>query len=161
MKFVPWQYIQDWKCDMCGICCKLYSVVIDFQEWLQIVNKFGVEKTAAGLDRFYIKRDSDGSCPFVYSFADVCLCGLQRMKPGACKQWPFKVLFEPRFGDANHALFVYGDLRLYVYADSMCSGLTYGNPRWKFASSTVREFVEITLGKCNTQRETTRALKLF
>ncbi len=161
MKFVPWQYISDWKCDMCGDCCRLYSVVIDFPEWLQIVKNFGVEKTVTGLDKFYIKRGIDGSCPFAYSIAHNCLCGLQNMKPGACKQWPFKVLFEPKFGDANHASYSYGDLRLFVYADSLCSGLKYGNPRWEFAALTLREFVELTLGKRQTQRMTTRLPKLF
>ena len=146
---------------MCGNCCKLYSVVIDFPEWLQIVKYFGMEKTSAGLNRFYIKRGNDGSCPFVYSFGGAFICGLQNMKPGACKQWPFKVLFEPKFGDVNHALYSYGDLRLFVYADSMCSGLRYGSPRWEFAALTLREFVELTLGKRKTQFKTTRLLKPF
>ena len=161
LNFVPWQYIADWKCDMCGSCCKLYSVVIDFPEWLQIVKNFGVEKTVAGLDRFYIKRSSDGSCPFICGFAGACMCGLQNTKPGACKQWPFKVLLEPKFGDANHALYRYGDLNLFVYADSICSGLRYGNPIWEFGAVTLREFVEITLGKRQTQHNSTRFLKLF
>lgn len=156
MKFVPWQYISDWKCDMCGICCRLYSVVIDFPEWLSIVKNFGVEKTSAGLDRFYIKRGSDGSCPFIYNIGDSSFCGLQRMKPGACKQWPFKVLFEPRFGDATHALYTYGGMKLYVYADSICSGLRYGSPGWEFAALTLREFVELTLGIRQMQSKTTR-----
>ncbi|HLN46592.1 MAG TPA: hypothetical protein VK209_12875 [Candidatus Sulfotelmatobacter sp.] len=157
MKFVPWQYISDWKCDMCGDCCRFYSVVIDFNEWLQIVKNFGAEKTAMGLDRFYIKRCNDGSCPFIYKFAGACACMLQNMKPGACKQWPFKVLFEPRYGDANHAQYNYGNLKLFVYADSNCSGLRYGNPRWDFATTTVREFVELTLGKRHAQHKTTRS----
>ncbi len=159
MRFVPWQYLSDWKCNMCGDCCKLYSVVIDLPEWLQIVKNFGVEKTAAGLDRFFIKRNSDGSCPFVYDFANTNFCGLQNMKPGACKQWPFKVLFEPRFGDANHALYNYGNLKLFVYADSNCSGLRYGSPSWEFATMTIREFVELTMGKRQNQLKTTNFLR--
>src|SRR5512136_705357 len=159
MRFVPWQYLSDWKCNMCGDCCKLYSVVIDLAEWLQIIKNFGIEKTAAGLDKFYIKRNSDGSCPFVYDFTHANFCGLQNMKPGACKQWPFKVLFEPRFGDANHALYNYGNLKLYVYADSNCSGLRYGSPRWEFATMTIREFVELTMGKRQDQLKTTNFLR--
>jgi hypothetical protein len=161
MKFVPWRYISDWKCDLCGNCCMLYSVVIDFPEWFEIVKRFGIEKTTAGVDRLYIKRGNDGSCPFVYRFGNGCLCGLQNMKPGACKQWPFRVLFEPRFGDANHALYEYGDLRLFVYADSMCSGLRYGSPRWDFATSTLREFVALTLGKRQVQWKTTHSQRPF
>jgi len=161
MKFVPWQYISDWKCDTCGNCCKLYSVVLDFPEWLQIVKYFGVEKTSAGLNRLYIKRSSNGFCPFIHNFANSCLCGLQGMKPGACKQWPFKVLSEPTFGDAKHSLYSYDGLKLFVYADSACSGLRYGSPGWEFAFSTLREFAELTLGKRQTQCKSTRQLRPF
>ncbi len=161
MKFIPWQYISDWKCDTCGNCCKLYSVVLDFPEWLQIVKRYGPEKTSAGLDKLYIRRSNDGSCPFVYNWGGSCLCGLQNSKPGACKQWPFRVLSEPRFGDPNHATYAYGGLNLFVYADTMCSGLRYGAPRWEFASLTIREFVELALGKCQIQNKTTQSMKLY
>jgi len=161
MNFVPWQHIADWKCDTCGDCCRLYSVVLAFPEWLQITKYFGPEKTIAGLDRLYIRKGSDGSCPFAYSFVDSCLCGLQKMKPSACRQWPFRVLSEPKFGDADHAAYNYGSLRLFVYADTSCSGLRYGSPRWEFATSTLREFVELALGKCQVQQKTTHHLKLF
>jgi Fe-S-cluster containining protein len=146
---------------MCGNCCKLYSVVIDFPEWLQIVKYFGVETTSAGLNRFYIKRGSDGFCPFICNFANSCLCALQNMKPDACKQWPFKVLSEPAFGDAKHALYSYEGLKLFVYADSTCSGLGYGSPRWEFTALTLKEFVELTLGKRQMQCKTTRLQKPF
>ena len=146
---------------MCGNCCRFYSVVIDFPEWLQIVRCFGVEKTSAGLNRFYIKRCNNGCCPFLYNFSDFYLCKIQGMKPGACKQWPFKVLSEPKFGDPNHALYNYGGLRLFVYADSVCSGLRYGTPRRDFAALTLREFVEISLGKRQNQSKTTCFLRPF
>ena len=158
MKFIPWQYISGWKCNSCGSCCRLYSVVINFPEWLQIVKYYGVEKTVGGLERLYIKRGNDGSCPFIYRFTDSCLCGLQNMKPVACKQWPFKVLSEPRYGDANHAAYNYGGSELFVYADTMCSGLRYGSPEWEFSNVILREFVELTLGKRRIQQKTTRRL---
>ena len=41
MQFVPWQNIADWHCKACGYCCKLYSVVINFAEWLNIAQTFG------------------------------------------------------------------------------------------------------------------------
>ncbi len=59
MQFVPWQNIADWHCRACGYCCKLYNVVINFKEWLNIAKSFGVEITVTGLDRFFIKRASD------------------------------------------------------------------------------------------------------
>jgi hypothetical protein len=48
------------------------------------------------------------------------------MKPEACKLWPFKVLSEPKYGEPNQAAFDYMGNKLYVYADTMCSGLRYG-----------------------------------
>lgn len=51
MQFVPWQNIADWHCKACGYCCKLYTVVINFKEWLNIVNRFGADTTIVGLDK--------------------------------------------------------------------------------------------------------------
>ena len=91
MQFVPWQNVADWHCKACGYCCKLYSVVLGFPEWLNISKSFGIETTVTGLDRFYIKRTSDGSCGFLCNKTNTYYCGLQGMKPEACKIWPFKV----------------------------------------------------------------------
>jgi Fe-S-cluster containining protein len=158
MRFVPWQYIADWKCVACGYCCRLYSVVLGFPEWLRIVKAFGVEKTAAGLDRLYIKKADDGSCSFLCRFANTYYCGLQNMKPSACKLWPFKVLSEPKFGQAQQATFNYGGRQLFIYADAMCSGLRYGNPTWEFNHQTLPEFAELAVGARQTQSKTTRNL---
>ncbi len=158
MQFIPWQYIADWKCTACGDCCKLYSVVLNFHEWLKIVNAFGVEKTISGLDKLYIKRGGDGSCAFLCNFSGLYLCGLQQMKPNACKLWPFKVLDEPKYAYANKAEFNFGGRKLFVYADSMCAGLKYGNPAWEFTNQTLIEFMEIALGIRKEQYKTTSNL---
>jgi Fe-S-cluster containining protein len=158
MQFVPWQLIADWKCNTCGYCCQLYSVVLGFPEWLRIVKTFGVETTVSDISHLYIKRATDGSCQFLYRGLNTCYCGLQNMKPEACKLWPFKVLSEPKYGEANRAAFDYGGRRLFVYADSMCSGLRYGNPTWEFSYQTLKEFVEIALGTRQTQSKTTSDL---
>lgn len=158
MQFIPWQCIADWKCTACGYCCKLYSVVLGFPEWLKIVKTFGAATTVAGLDRLYIKRVSDGSCSFLCHFANTYFCGLQSTKPGACKLWPFKVLSEPKYGEARQALFDYGGRKLFIYADAMCCGLRYGSPTWEFNFLTLREFVELALGTRQAQRKTTSDL---
>lgn len=156
MQFVPWQNIADWRCKACGYCCKLYSVVVGFSEWLNIVKRFGVETTVAGLDRLYIKRCSDGSCSFLCSTSNNYYCALQQMKPEACKLWPFKVLSEPKYGQPNQAAFNYNGIRLYIYADKMCSGLRYGEPTWDFQYTTIKEFAELALGIRKIQYKTTR-----
>jgi Fe-S-cluster containining protein len=157
MQFVPWQNVADWHCKACGYCCKLYSVVLGFPEWLKITKMFGSETTITGLDRLYIKRCSDGSCAFLCSNSQNYYCGLQGMKPEACKIWPFKVLAEPKYGESNQAAFDYMGTRLYVYVDTMCSGLRYGTPTWEFRCATVKEFTELALGIRNIQFKTTRS----
>lgn len=158
MQFVPWRNIADWKCTACGYCCKLYSVVLNFPEWLLLVKTFGAETTVAGVDKLFIKRADDGCCTFLCHLAGTYFCGLQQMKPAACKLWPFKVLSEPKYGQANQAAFNYQGIRLFVYADSMCSGLRYGAPTWEFNFSTLREFVELALGARQVQCKTTSDL---
>jgi len=160
MLFVPWQYIADWKCVACGLCCKAYSVVLSFPEWLSIVKNYGVEVTVSDLSKLYLKRKSNGSCIFLYNLSNMNLCGLQHMKPDACKLWPFKVLASPKFGYAHEALYAFGGKRLYVYADSNCKGLIYGRPTWEFATQTVKEFVEIAIGTRREQLKTTARLCL-
>jgi hypothetical protein len=83
------------------------------------------------------------------------LCGLQQMKPKACKIWPFKIISKPEFGYPSEATYNYGGNRLFVYADSSCTGLRYGKPVWGFARHTLKEFIEIALGIRCEQYKTT------
>jgi Fe-S-cluster containining protein len=158
MQFVPWRYVADWKCVLCGECCRLYSVVLEFPEWLWIVKNYGVEQTASDLSKLFIKRRSDGSCAFLNNGGNGCTCRLQHMKPRACQLWPFKVLSEPRYGYPNEASYFYGDTRVFVYADSMCRGLRLGLPTPLFANYVLREFVEIAAGVRINQFRTTSSI---
>ncbi len=154
-RFVPWRQIAGWRCCSCGSCCKDYSVVLNFPEWVQILQAFGAQATVAGRDKLFIKRVNDGSCTFLCHFNGNYLCALQNMKPNACKIWPFKVLSEPKFGDPNLAAFDFAGKKLFIYADSNCGGLRYGNPSWEFSTLTLREFAGIALGICGRQSSTT------
>ena len=157
---VPWRRVADWRCISCGDCCRLYSVVINFHEWLKIVKNFGVETTATDLDKLFIKRNGDGSCSFLCKFPNVHLCGLQHMKPKACQLWPFKILAEPKYGFPNEACYKVGTDNLFVYADSMCNGLRLGTPTPEFAFGALREFVEIAVGLRSGQLKTTSGNRL-
>ncbi|MGO8806483.1 MAG: YkgJ family cysteine cluster protein [Candidatus Bathyarchaeia archaeon] len=156
MQFVPWQKIADWQCKACGYCCKLYSVVLSFPEWLRLTKTFGVETTSSDLNRFFIKRFGDGSCAFLCNDVNNYYCDLQNMKPEACKIWPFKVMTEPKYGEEKQAAYDYRGLRFYIYGDTMCSGLRYGTPSYDFQHSTIREFAEIALRVRDMQCKTTR-----
>ncbi|MCW4005801.1 MAG: YkgJ family cysteine cluster protein [Candidatus Bathyarchaeota archaeon] len=156
-QFVPWRQISSWACTGCGECCQKYGVVLKFHEWLRITQSFGADKTIVGLDKLFIKRAYNGDCAFLCHAGGNRLCGLQRMKPDACKLWPFKVLPEPRYGNARQAAYDYFGKQLYVYADCNCNGLRYGNPTWTFGAQTLKEFVGVALGTCRVQRNTTRS----
>ena len=155
MLFVPWRYIADWRCIACGRCCRSYSVVLNFPEWLKIVKNYGVDKTVSGINKLFIRKRTDGSCVFLYRFSNRYLCVLQNKKPKACKLWPFNILSRPRYGYVNDAVYHNGEDKFYVYADSTCSGLLYGKPTKKFAKYTLLELVEIALGHRKDQFKTT------
>ncbi len=155
-RFIPWRRISHWQCTSCGNCCKDYSVVLNFPEWLNITHTFGSQTTVTGLDRLFLKRLDDGSCAFLCNFAGRYLCSLQNMKPSACKVWPFKVLPEPKFGETNQASYDFGGKKLYIYADANCAGLKYGEPNWEFSKVTLKEFACIALGLRVFQHDSTR-----
>lgn len=155
LDFVPWRYVADWKCVQCGDCCRLYSVVLNFHEWLGIVKNFGAEHTASGLNKLFIRRRSDGSCAFLQNSPYASFCALQNMKPRACQIWPFKILMNPQYGMANEAVFPLGDNRVFVYVDPACHGVRYGLPTYEFSNFTLKEFVEIAAGLRVHQLKTT------
>ncbi|UCE44388.1 MAG: hypothetical protein JSV57_02610, partial [Candidatus Bathyarchaeota archaeon] len=91
-------------------------------------------------------KSANGACIFLYNFLDRSICGLQNMKPRACKLWPFKVYSQPRYGKQNHASYEYRDRELFVYVDPGCPGLRFGrNPSRNLTFKVMPEFVEIAL----------------
>jgi len=143
---VPWRYVNSWLCNGCGLCCREFEVVLTFKEWLKLVKNYGISVTKAGLNSFYIAKNPEGTCLFLSGSNQVCLCGLQNMKPMACKIWPFKILDQPKYGRGNDALFNYDGRRLFVYIDPFCPGIGWGKPSQEFVYKVVPEFIQIALG---------------
>jgi Fe-S-cluster containining protein len=143
---VPWRYVESWDCIACGMCCKGYQVVLRFNEWVNIIRKYGVGVTQPGISQFYLGKKGDGTCIFLTKLYDNWLCGLQNMKPKACKLWPFKILSRPRFGRPNEAVYKDGDRKLFIYVDPACIGTRWGKPTQEFTYRILPEFVEIALG---------------
>jgi hypothetical protein len=158
MRAVPWNLVSSWRCNACGICCKQYDVILKFPEWLTIIKNFGVEYTTAGISKFYLRRRADGSCVFLYKTPNGSLCGLQNVKPQACKLWPFKVLDKPKYGNPDHAVYYYRGRKLFVYVDPACTGLRYGVPTREFVYSVIPEFIEIAFGVRRKQFKSTAIL---
>jgi Fe-S-cluster containining protein len=158
---VPWRYVQNWNCTACGLCCKGFEVVLDFPEWINVVKNYGMEFTQPGISRFYLNKKSDDSCVFLYNFYGKWLCGLQHMKPIACKLWPFKISDTPKYGRPKEAVYNYGEKKLYVYVDPLCSGFQWGKPNQSFFKETLSEFVNLALGASRKQLYSTSQLFNF
>jgi len=121
-------------------------VVLGFNEWVDIIRKYGVGVTQPSVSKFYLGKKDDGTCIFLTKFYDTWLCGLQDMKPKACKLWPFKVLSRPGFGRPNEAGYKYRDRDFFVYVDPACIGIRWGPPTQGLTHKTIPELVEIALG---------------
>jgi len=146
MILIPWRYVESWNCVACGMCCKGYQVVLGFNEWVDIIRKYGVGVTQSDINKFYLGKKGDGTCLFLTKFYDTWLCGLQDMKPKACKLWPFKVLSGPKFGRPDEAIYEDRGRSFFVYVDPACIGIRWGKPTQDFMYKTLPEFIEIALG---------------
>ena len=152
---IPWSQVRFWRCTGCGICCMYYNVTLKFDEWLRIVQKFGIGVTEAGLNKLYLAKKADGSCIFLSKSNGVYYCMLQDMKPLACKLWPFKILSRPKYGRSREAEFNYNGRRFYVYVDPFCPEIRLGKPMPIMIGKVIPEFIEIALGIRKQQIYTT------
>lgn len=126
---------------------------------MSIVRDYGISATEPGLNKFYLKRRDDDTCVFLSNYYTKWVCGLQHMKPLACKLWPFKILDAPRFGSPGEASYSYGGKRLFIYVDPLCVGIRWGKPTHEFMHETLSEFVEIALGLRTKQSYSTGKLR--
>ncbi len=143
---VPWRYVNSWNCNGCGLCCKEFEVVLKLDEWLRLIRMYGAGATKASLNKFFLGKKNDGSCLFLCFSTGRCLCGLQNMKPAACKIWPFKISDAPLYGRPTEALYEYGGRQLFVYVDPFCPEITWGKPRSEMVYQVIPEFIEIAMG---------------
>jgi len=142
---IPWSYVKSWNCPACGLCCRGYNVVLGFNEWVNIVRTYGIGVTEPSINKFYLRKKGDDTCIFLYKHFDTWLCGLQHMKPKACKLWPFKIQGKPKYGRPNEASYTYRGQKLFIYLDPSCIGIQWGTPTREFAYTTIPEIVEIAL----------------
>jgi Fe-S-cluster containining protein len=143
---IPWRNVKSWNCVGCGMCCIDYHVVLNFKEWITIVKKYGADAALPTVGKLLLGKNNDGTCRFLTNFAGNKLCGLQYMKPLACKIWPFKVFYESKFGNPKKALFHYRERDFFVYVDPACNGLTWGNPDSELKFRTLPEFIDVAIG---------------
>ena len=160
MNPIPWRSVKSWNCVGCGMCCKDYHVVLNFQEWVSIVKSYGAGATIPTPGKLLLGKRSNGTCCFLNQTEDTPSCGLQYAKPLACKIWPFKVFNEPQFGQPREALYVYRGRNFYVYVDPECTGLHQGTPTTDFKYKILPEFIEVALGLRQNQYHSTSKTRI-
>jgi len=138
--------VSSWRCTGCGLCCKKFEVALKLEEWLKVVRTYGIGATGAGLNNLCLGKKPDGTCIFLSTLGGTSFCGLQNMKPLACKLWPFKIIGRPKYGRGQEALFDYKGRRLFIYVDPFCPEIRWGNPEPVTVHNVIPEFIEIALG---------------
>ncbi|MGC8936297.1 MAG: YkgJ family cysteine cluster protein [Candidatus Methanomethylicaceae archaeon] len=158
MKFVPWSKFEDWFCTACGECCKEYKVPLRTYEMTLLSNIFGHHCMELGVGTAYLKQRFDGRCIFQIRKGGKKLCGIQPIKPLACKMWPFIVSETPLHGYKNEAAFEFKGEPFYIYVNPFCRGLIYGRPSQRLMGLVLPEFVELKLGLRRDQARSTSLL---
>lgn len=159
MKYVPWSKIKDWFCTTCAECCKEFIVPLRTYETTLLSNIFGFSCMELRVGTTYLKRRLDGRCIFQVERNGKMVCGIQPLKPLACKMWPFAVFETPQYEHRNQAYFEFRGEIFYVYVNPCCRGLIYGSPSFRFINSVIPEFIELRLGLRKHQLRST-SLKL-
>ncbi|MEM2896403.1 MAG: YkgJ family cysteine cluster protein [Candidatus Bathyarchaeia archaeon] len=151
MRAIPWSKLRSWSCLGCGVCCKMYNVLLTLYEAVTFLRKFGMDVLIPNLRGFYLRKTLDGKCIFQNEYFGKSLCRIQAIKPLACKLWPFRILKYPKYEERELAKFAYKDDVFYVYVDPACRGLSLGNPSEELVTKTIPEFIKIFLGIKQTQ----------
>jgi hypothetical protein len=142
------------------MCCRDYHVVLNIHEWIKIVRNYGVNSTIFSINKLLLGKKSDNSCHFLNYDGDTFHCGLQYMKPLACKIWPFKIFDYPKFGNSTEASYRFGERNFFVYVDPACKGLSWGQPTFEFKNKLLPEFIDIAVGIRKNQIYSTSNLRL-
>ena len=126
---------------------------------MNIVRNYGVETTIPSVSKLFLGKKGDRTCYFLKYMGDSSICGLQYMKPLACKIWPFKIFDNPKFGKPNEALYRYQNKNFYIYVDPACTGLSWGKPTPEFKYRTSPEFIDVALGLRKQQFHSTSKIQ--
>ncbi len=145
MPLVPWRKVENWLCVACGDCCKEFRVPLRAHEAARFASLFGYGCLELGLGGYRLRKGLDGRCVFQVYRGGKWICGIQSVKPLACKLWPFFISDEPQ-DSKDEAEYEFKGYRFYVYVNTFCRGVIYGKPCDAFANKVIPELVELSLG---------------
>lgn len=157
-KPIPWRLISRWECHACGECCTRYIVELKPKEYAEIAHTYGFSTVTVSMGKVYLKRRPDGSCIFLHHLNGRALCGLQHVKPEACRLWPFIPRETPDFGHPDLAHYQYGRRTFYVYVIPACPNLSFGYPSKKLKEKIIPEILDMKFGGRVKQKYSTSNL---
>jgi hypothetical protein len=111
---IPWREVENWKCIMCGKCCRTLDVPVTMDEEREL-KRYGnvLRKHNIGV---YLKRIND-RCIF---YEEKCI--IYPFRPIACKKYPF---YFRKYGEKDSEFFDRG-IKLHIYIDKECTGIGRG-----------------------------------
>jgi len=158
VKPIPWRKVENWFCIACGDCCREFRVPLNAYEATKLAEIFGYDCLELGLKGYYLKKKPNRRCIFQIYSGGRWICGIQGIKPLACRLWPFIVTQKPRYEYKDEAEFEFRGQKVYVYLNPYCRGIIYGTPSSIFIKKVIPEFVELSLGLRREQELSTSIL---
>jgi Fe-S-cluster containining protein len=124
-------------------------------EYARVIGQFGYNVVELGLGKVYLKHGAGDRCIFQHPSQGRWVCALQRIKPLACKLFPFRVHSQPVYRRGDRSGYRFRNRNFYVYLDPACPGIEVGKPSERFFYKTLPEVVEIGMGLRWKQKFTT------
>ncbi|MEM2842258.1 MAG: YkgJ family cysteine cluster protein [Candidatus Bathyarchaeia archaeon] len=142
---IPWRKVSFWLCSACGKCCIKFNVPLTITEYAKIMNRFGDAVIELDFGKAYLKKNpATGRCIFQKWRNGKWICGIQEIKPLACKLWPFIILNKPKM---DEALFTYIGEKFYIYLDKHCPEVKIGKPTNYLTNKVLPEIVKLSLNE--------------
>ena len=116
---------------------------------------YGFNVIEFGLGKVYLKLGHGDRCVFQKPSQGRWVCSLQRMKPLACKLFPFRIHSNPVYKRGDASAYTYGDRTFQIYLDPNCDGIVVGKPGERFLKQVLPEIIQIGIGARYKQRFTT------
>lgn len=140
---IPWKKVGFWHCSACGECCKKFKVPLTMFEYVEFTSKFGKNIVELDLGKAYLKSNPlTKRCIFQKFKNGKWICGIQEIKPIACKLWPFIILTKPKQKN-DEALFYYKNEIVYIYVDVRCPEVKIGKPTSYLINKVLPEIVNL------------------
>jgi Fe-S-cluster containining protein len=83
----------DFKCYMCGKCCRLYLIGVKERDIRRIERHGYSRKDFLDEDGRHIRKKENGYCYFIKREGDKYRCSIHDFKPDVCREWPLVKMF--------------------------------------------------------------------